>query len=140
MKNKNLKRMLLIALVLGLIGASVGTYLWFKPVEKISSMETEISVPANELFNAFETDEAAANEMYLNKVLEVTGVVREVKSNENGLPSVIFETDDMIFGVMCEFESQQGAEAINAGDLLTIKGICTGKLLDVVLNRSELIN
>lgn len=140
MKNAKLKKVLLLVVVMGLLGAAVGSYLWFKPVEKISGMEAEMSIPANELFNAFETDEANANEMYLNKVIEVTGIIREVKSNEKGLPSVIFETDDVIFGVMCEFESTSGAESIKQGDLLTIKGICTGKLLDVVLNRCELIN
>lgn len=126
--------------MLGLLGAATGTYLWFKPVAKISSLSTELSIPANELFVAFESDEAAANEVYLNKVLEVTGIIREVKNNENGLPAVIFETDDLIFGVMCEFESKEGAASIKEGELLTIKGVCTGKLLDVVLNRCELIN
>ncbi len=140
MKNLKLKKLLLIGLVLGLIGATTGTYLWFKPVAKISSMKTELSIPANELFTAFETDEAEANNQYLNKVIEVTGIIKEVKNNENGLPVVIFETDDLIFGVMCEFETQKGAANINAGELLTIKGVCTGKLLDVVLNRCELIN
>jgi len=140
MKNTNLKKTILFALVLGLIGAGAGTYLWFKPVEKIESMSTDLTIPANELFTAFEMDEDAANGLYLNKVIEVTGIIKEVKSNENGLPAVIFETDDIVFGVMCEFESEDGAAAIKVGDLLTIKGICTGKLLDVILNRSELIN
>lgn len=140
MKNSRLKKLLLVGLILGLIGAATATYLWFKPVAKISNMTTEISIPANELFMAFENDEAAANEMYLNKVLEVTGIIKEVKNKENGLPAVIFETDDLIFGVMCEFESQEGAASIKVGELLTIKGVCTGKLLDVVLNRCELIN
>lgn len=131
---------MLLVLVLGLIGAATGTYLWFKPVAKISSMETEISIPANELFTAFETDEATANDQYLNKVIEVTGIIKEVKKSEIGLPVAIFETDDLIFGVMCEFETKEGAAEIEAGQLLTIKGVCTGKLLDVVLNRCELIN
>lgn len=140
MKNLRLKKLLLVGLILGLVGVATGTYLWFKPVAKISNMTTEISIPANELFMAFENDEAAANEMYLNKVLEVTGIIKEVKNKKNGLPAVIFETDDLIFGVMCEFESQEGAASIKVGELLTIKGVCTGKLLDVVLNRCELIN
>jgi hypothetical protein len=140
MMNTNFKKIILLALVLGLLGAGVGTYLWFKPVAKISSMTTDLTIPANELFIAYEANEEAANSQYLNKVIEVTGIIREVKENEDGLPTVIFETDDLIFGVMCEFESKAGAAGIQVGDLLTIKGICTGKLLDVVLNRSELIN
>lgn len=133
-------KVLLSLFLLALVGGGIATYLWFKPVDSIENLTTDLSIPANDLFIAFESDEAAANEKYLNKVIEVTGVVKEVKTNEMGLPAVILETDDIIFGVMCEFEKTNQERAVEVGDLVTIKGVCTGKLLDVVLNRSILIN
>lgn len=140
MKKSFSTKVLLLLLLLALVGGGIGTYLWFKPVDSIESLSTDLTIPANDLFIAFESDEAAANEQYLNKVIEVTGVVKEVKTNDMGLPAVILETDDLIFGVMCEFEKANETQKIEVGELVTIKGVCTGKLLDVVLNRSILIN
>lgn len=139
--NQKTKILLLIVLFGGLLGGSIGLYLWFKPVPGIESLNTEISIPANDLFLAYEADENMANEKYLNKVVEVTGLVREIKTNEAGFPVVVLETDDMMFGVICEFESKDPLPRdVQAGALITIKGLCNGKLLDVVLNRSVFIN
>jgi len=138
---KNTKILLLLIVLGGMVGGSIGLYLWFKPVPDIESLETELSVPANDLFLAYEADENAANEKYLNKVVEVTGLVREVKTNEAGFPVVVLETDDMMFGVICEFESKNPLpKDVQVGALITIKGLCNGKLLDVVLNRCLFIN
>lgn len=139
--NQKTKILLLIVLFGGLLGGSIGLYLWFKPVPGIESLDTEISIPANDLFLAYEADENTANDKYLNKVVEVTGLVREIKTNEAGFPVVVLETDDMMFGVICEFESKDPLPRdVQAGALITIKGLCNGKLLDVVLNRSVFIN
>ncbi len=139
--NQKTKILLLIVLFGGLLGGSIGLYLWFKPVPGIESLDTEISIPANDLFLAYEADENLANEKYLNKVIEVTGLVREIKTNEAGFPVVVLETDDVMFGVICEFESKDPLPRdVQAGALITIKGLCNGKLLDVVLNRSVFIN
>ena len=139
--NQKTKILLLIVLFGGLLGGSIGLYLWFKPVPGIESLDTEISIPANDLFLAYEANENTANDKYLNKVVEVTGLVREIKTNEAGFPVVVLETDDMMFGVICEFESKDPLPRdVQAGALITIKGLCNGKLLDVVLNRSVFIN
>lgn len=138
---KNTKIFLLLLVLGGIVGGSIGMYLWFKPVPGIESLETELTIPANDLFLAYEADENAANEAYLNKVIEVTGLVREVKTNEAGFPVVVLETDDMMFGVICEFESKTPLpKDVQVGALITIKGLCNGKLLDVVLNRCLFIN
>lgn len=139
--NKKTKLLLLLVLLGGIIGGSVGLYLWFKPVPGIESLETDLTIPASDLFLAFEANENAANEKYLNKVVEVTGLVREVKVNEAGFPVVVLETDDMMFGIICEFESKESLpKDVQVGALITIKGVCNGKLLDVVLNRCLFIN
>jgi hypothetical protein len=137
---KSKKIIFLGMLLIALGGTTVGTYLWFKPVPATKSMKTELSISASELFEAFETDEVASNVLYLNKVMEIKGLVREKNTNNAGITVVVLETDDLMFGVNCEFETNGGAEKMEPGDLVTIKGICTGKLLDVVLNRCIFIN
>ena len=41
-------------------------------------------------------------------------------------------------GVSCEMQDTSGTENIKAGDSVTIKGVCTGVLMDVVLVRCVL--
>ena len=50
--------------------------------EKISNPEYVVS--ATKLFNEFELIETTANSKYVNKMIAVTGIVREIKSTLKG--------------------------------------------------------
>ena len=92
---------------------------------------------ASDLFSEFETDETTANSRYLNTVVRVTGTVIDVSFDSEEELSILLETDSPIFGVSCSMESGQMSRLkdIKTGDQITVKGICTGMLSDVVLNR-----
>ncbi|MBK7298775.1 MAG: hypothetical protein IPI91_20055 [Flavobacteriales bacterium] len=47
------------------------------------------------------------------------------------------ETGDALAGVVCEFEKNDMPNEWKAGDQASIKGICTGMLLDIVLIRCK---
>lgn len=127
--------MLLLGVIAAVIGGSIGYYLWNKPVDKISSMSTDLTIPAAELLDAYELDEDAANATYLNKVVEVTGSVREVVRTDGRITAILLETNNPFSGINCEFEESPGIDDVSVGSLVTIKGICNGMLMDVVLNR-----
>jgi hypothetical protein len=131
-----LKKALLAALVLGLIGLAVGYYMWNKPHENIGSAKADISVSAAELFTAFETDENAANAKYLDKIVEVSGVVSESGTNEDGSARVVLETGGM-FGIACSLDplTQHPRTTFPTGETVKIKGKCSGYNLDVQLDR-----
>ncbi|MFN3529593.1 MAG: OB-fold protein [Bacteroidia bacterium] len=133
------KKLLLIALLLGLIVGAYGLYEWFRPLAGIESLRTEYSLPASDLFDTFDTDEQAANALYLDKVIEVTGLVRELHHNGESITALVLETNDPIFGINCAFEQTVPLKKITQGDLITIKGVCTGFISDVVLNRCTFI-
>jgi hypothetical protein len=133
--NKNIKRILLLGILAALIGGTVGFYLWNKPVAKIGTMSTDVTIPAAELLDAYEADENTANETYLNKVVEVTGSVREVMRTDGQITAILLETNNPFSGINCEFEQSPSIDDVSTGSLVTIKGICNGMLMDVVLNR-----
>lgn len=99
--------------------------------------ETYISIRATELFKAFEENESSANTKYLNRVIEVTGIVSEVFANQENNTVVILKSDDLLFGISCTLE--HSAADLNPGNSIVLKGICTGYLSDVVLTHCVLV-
>ena len=135
------KRTILFSLIgMFLIGAAVGAYLFMKPVTSIQDLKADKEISATSLFDEYMTSEEEANANFLGKVLEIDGLVREVREGEEGGLILVLETTDLIFGVICEFEVKPAAEDIpEAGDQVRIKGICNGLLMDVVLNKCMII-
>lgn len=121
-------------LVIG-IGAFIGYRMYNKPHRAVEDEEA-IAVTAAELFQAFETDEAAANEQYLDKVLAVTGKVSESYINQDGRTVILLSTDNLMYGIQCTLERNYTSAP---GSMLTIKGICTGYLSDVILVRAVVV-
>lgn len=130
------KKIALAALALTLIGLAVAYYLWNKPHEDISAAKPDLSISATELFAAFETDEAAANTKYLDKVVEVAGTVAESGTNEDGSARVVLESGGM-FGVACLLDplAKHARMSFPVGEKIRLKGKCSGYNLDVQLDR-----
>jgi hypothetical protein len=120
-----------------IIGAAIGWYQFNKPQRNVADLSAQPVMAAN-LFKEFSTNETAANTMYLNKALEVTGKVLEVKQTPQARQQVILDSGDPMFGIACTLD--QPAQNLKAGDQVTIKGICTGYLNDVILINSLRLN
>ena len=128
-----MKKVIYILLVLGILGGSIGFYFFNKPLDSISSMSTDYSLSSNELLTAFEDDETQANEKYLDKVIQVTGKVLKTET-ENGKTTIYLNTENELSNVI--FQLEKDDPSIQAGQQVTMKGICTGYLMDVILVRA----
>ena len=119
-----------------------GIYLYNKPHKNVSRSTPDFIVDAKTLFTEFEEQEEASNTKYLDKVIQVTGVVREVVADDEGRVSVTLDTGNDFMGVICELQetSKLRKEDFQAGQELTFKGLCSGMLMDVVLSRCVLIS
>lgn len=135
-------RNLIIAIVaVGLVSFGVGIYFWTKPVASLEKSKADVSVTAVKLMSDFESNEETANELYLDKVVEVSGKVSEVKSSETGV-TIMLESESMMGGVTCGFK--EGAVSLaelsgEVGSTIKVKGQCTGYLMDVILERCVLM-
>ena len=134
------KKLLLALVVLAIGAAGVGYYLYEKPTADAGASAADLELPATELYAAFEADEAAANEKYLSRNLAVTGEVAQVSTTDAGVTTVSLEAGGMLGGVSCELAPDQDASALRPGQTTTIKGFCSGLLMDVVLNRCVIVN
>jgi hypothetical protein len=123
-------------LLIILVCIGYGIYLWNKPPRDVTK-EKGVQITAVAIFDSFSNNEQAANTRFLNKAIEVTGKVSNVKKNQAGETVVYLQSDDPVFGVNCTFKNDPGA--IENGSTITFKGICTGYLSDVILNEGVMI-
>jgi hypothetical protein len=115
-------------------------YSYNKPPRNVVS-ETGIPVTATELYAKFTSDQLQANQVYLNKVLQVSGQVIQVKNTPYAGSIVVLNTGDPLVGIACSLNKfDSTARPVKPGERITIKGICSGYMSDVVLTNSTLVN
>ncbi len=120
--------------------AYVLVYFYNKPSRNLST-ETGIPVTASELYARFTSDHLQANEVYLNKVLQVSGQVLTIKNTPYGAPVGILNTGNPLCGVACSLSKlSPAAKPVKPGEKIIIKGICTGYVNHVELSYSQLAN
>lgn len=131
-----MKKLLIAIVLLGGIGVAIGLYYFNKTVPTLEDTKADYSLTANELFNAFDQDEDAAQQKFADKVIEVKGVVERTKLNDS-IPSLVLSAENALAGgVNCSFS--ESVSGISDGDTITVKGRCQGFLMSVVLNNCTL--
>ena len=133
---KTWKKILAALIVIIVVAFCYAYYVWNKPARDVTK-EQGIRITAVAIFDSFTDNEPAANAAFLNKAIEVTGKVADVKKNQAGETVVYLQSSDPMFGVNCTFRQDPGT--ITKGSTITFKGICTGYLSDVVVNEGILI-
>ena len=85
-----------------------------------------IRVTAEELWQAYDANELAADQRYRDKVLEVTGTVSKVGRSYNDEPYIELDTrqDFTTTGVRCYFAEEHVAQfaSLQVGDPLVVRG------------------
>jgi len=95
-------------------------------------------VTATELLAAFVADEPGATSRFVGtteQVVQVSGAIRAIEPVSEGMTNIILETGDDLAGVVCEFSPGDVPPSWAPGSNVSVKGVCTGMLLDVVLVR-----
>jgi hypothetical protein len=100
----------------------------------MAKAKPDFIITASALQKAFENDETAASALYINKILEVTGKIATVKPAENNVLNISLETDSDLSSVICTFTAVADPSGFRAGDIITLRGECSGFLMDVLLN------
>lgn len=111
---------------------------------KNKPMQEEIAqftLSAQQLTNEFATNEVEATKKYVGKVINVNGTV-VATTMADSVQTVLLQGINDNSGVFCEFVTTQKNSmiTIKKGNQLTVKGMCTGLLLDVVLTNCIINN
>jgi hypothetical protein len=128
------KKIIIVILVVFVSGISYAYYLFNKKHVSVSEVKPAFTMDAHLLVSEYDSNEKTANSKYLGKVIEVQGVVAEKMKDQKGNYNVTLQGPD-ISGIGCEFEpaAQNYVMQIKEGQKVTIKGVCTGVLMDVVM-------
>jgi hypothetical protein len=121
--------------VLIVLAGIIGYYMYNKPVDSLENVKPVATLSADSIFQLYEQDEAKTNELYLDRVINVTGKIQSVLSDTSGL-SINLQTSSGLFGVSCKMDpGYSDATQFTEGQVVKVKGLCSGYLMDVVLIR-----
>ena len=126
---------------IAVIALGVAGYLYtFRPsATDVSGQKAFLELNAEELVTEFETNEKEANSKYLDKVMIVEGNIASITEEASSI-SVYLKPEDAISGVMCTFDKSSIDQSLySRNQTVRVKGICTGYLLDVVLNKCVIV-
>ena len=134
------KKIVTVVIILALAGAGYGWYSYQKAPPDIREQKAGIEITAVDLLKAFQQNEMAANAKYVDKVLIVAGTVTDIQTDSSQQATVSLQTNDPLAVVTCSFyQNDEGVKKIKASSPARIKGVCTGMLADVVLNKCSLV-
>lgn len=134
-----MKRLIIVAVLVLLAGLVVWRYTFRNSSSSVGSEKPEYQIMAEDLYEKFVENEIEANHLFLNKVIRVEGIVGSVEPAENGF-NISLRVDDESSGVICNFNPDvSDIKDFEKGNRVTIQGLCTGYLFDVVLVKCDLI-
>jgi hypothetical protein len=134
------KILIMISSLLVVTTTVVCLLIYYKPHRSVRKEEAAFNLSVTELVSAFSTDESKANNLYLGKVLEVKGNLKEIILNDSSLVLLLGDSTQAI-GISCYLQKDQKDHyaALEKGKPVGVKGICNGMLLDIVLDKCILI-
>ena len=94
--------------------------------------ETGIVITSDSLVAKYQADEKLANSLYLNKAVVVTGNLLSIDKNQEGKTTLVLGRADSFSNVSVTMISTAPITQ-KVGESITIKGLCTGALSDVVI-------
>ena len=128
------KIVLFVVVLLAIAGVGAGFYLFNLKAKDLAREKSDYVLNAADLQKSFEENESSAEEMYVNKIVEVTGEIVNISHGENGSLLVSLKTGSDLSSVICSFAESSAIGNFAAGDKITVRGECSGYLMDVLLN------
>ncbi|HAP02030.1 MAG TPA: hypothetical protein DCQ93_08925 [Bacteroidetes bacterium] len=134
-------RILFVVIILVAGAVVFGLYEYFKPNERTADLKADYTISAVDFYNYYSENEDSANLKYINKVIEVTGVVSDVSKKDTSSLLIILDGGNGMFGVSCGLQRTGENFVIpEKHSTLTIRGICVGMDMDIKLTRCSIVS
>ena len=132
MSTKN-KIIIVIALIAAIaFGVYYYVFVYSSQHRRQVQSETGIVITSDSLVAKYQADEKLANSLYLNKAVVVTGLLLSIDKNQEGKTTLVIGRSDSFSNVSVTMISTAPITQ-KVGESITIKGLCTGALSDVVI-------
>jgi hypothetical protein len=130
---------LVVVLFVAFAGIGAALYLYKNKPKDLKTAMPDYILTSTALQKAFEENETTASVKYLNKIIEVRGEIGSVKPGENNSLNISLKTGSKLSSVICTFPSVNDPGSIKEGFQITIRGVCSGYLMDVLLNNCAVV-
>jgi len=137
---KKIIQYILAVIIVVAIGGYYYVFIYAKNHHRNVQTETAITILADSLSSQFQADEKKANSLYLNKAIIVKGTVLSVEKNQQGQVMIMLGNAGSFSNVSVTLAANTTAPIITVGQTITIKGVCTGALSDVVITDGVISN
>lgn len=114
------------------LGGYYYVFVYSKNHHRNVQSEKGLVIQADSLSAQFQANEKNANAIYLNKALTVTGTILSMDKNQEGKITILLGRADSFSNVSVTLISTAPI-AQKVGETITIKGVCTGALSDVII-------
>ncbi|MCX6333592.1 MAG: hypothetical protein NT092_04720 [Bacteroidia bacterium] len=134
-----IKIALWVVFFLALAGILAALYLFNKQHKDLQKTKPDIVISAIDLQKEFESDESGSTAKYVDRIIEVAGTIGSVKSGEENILSVTLKTGSDFSVVICTFPPGTDPSKFIAGNDVSVRGECSGFLMDVLLNNCVVV-
>jgi hypothetical protein len=131
---------LFVVVFMAIAAILIALIFYFKKHADLSKANPDFVVTATALQKEFEEDETTASAKYINKIIELSGEIEYIARTDSNNLNISLKTDNEISSVICTFSTGKGPSDPKTGDEITLRGICSGYLLDVLLNNCALVS
>jgi hypothetical protein len=114
------------------LGGYYYVFVYSKTHHRNVQSEKGLVIQADSLSAAYQANEKNANALYLNKAVEVSGTIVSIDKNQEGKIIIILGRSDSFSNVSVTLISTIPLSQ-KIGETITIKGVCTGALSDVII-------
>jgi hypothetical protein len=139
-KKSWIKKALIAILFIILLGGGAYLYIMNETFDDTASLKSAYTVNAQDLINAYQTNDSVANATYREQIITVQGRVTEVEAADT---TVNIKFTDPFTGsyLIFDFQSQHvpDAKVVQVGDSVAIKGSCSGNIYSR-LRRAHMIS
>jgi len=113
----------------------------FRSPKSLVKSNPDFIFEATELYDYYHANETESDSLYIDKIIQVTGHLAEVIKEEDGKYTLILRDDMAFSGINCSMDKEfdNSIKELKTGDNVTVKGICAGILLDVILTRCVIV-
>jgi hypothetical protein len=128
---------LVIVFLLGSVNIWYYVFQYSKTHHRNVADEVALMVTSAQIVKDFQSNEKTANSKYLNKAIEVKGVMLKEEKDQSGNTTLTLKSGDPFANIFCTLKP--GFQIPKKDSVVVVKGICTGFLSDVVLNDAVVV-
>ncbi len=114
---------LLVTSAIIVIAGIVGYSIWNEPHRDVKNADA-VKTNAIALYRNLTTDSATMKSKFINKIVIVSGEVKNVLQNQKGQQIILLKTSISGGAVNCTMEEK--SNKVKPGDTISIKGVCSG--------------